>query len=216
MRMRPITDHPTLYALTVVAAAVLLICIGGCASDKPDTPETNSSAASNVEAASVKAVEDPPEPERETPPPEDTGPTLVLIQRDAKVNWSDPDGQRQMTATAREIGINQESLKGQALDFSGKLYENGKLTAEIRAPKAVIDYNTRTVTATGGVVMKSLKRQTTVRAEWVRWYARKHRIVGNGGVKIDSPDLNGEGAAFTADTGLRNYVLLSSAKGLEL
>ena len=216
MRMRPITDHPALYALAVVAVAVLLIWLGGCASDKPGTPQTDSSAASNVEAAPPKTVENPPERKPETPSPEDTGPTLGLVQKRASVRWTDPNGHRQMTATAREIGWNEESSKGKALDFSGKLYENGKLTAEIKAPKAIIDTKTQTVTATGGVVMKSLERQTVVHSEWVRWYARKQEIVGNGGVKIDSPDWKAEGAAFRADTSLRNYTILDSAKGLEL
>ena len=124
-----------------------------------------------------------------------------------------------MSATARQIGWSESSQRGEALDFSAKLYENGKLTASIKAPKAVIDRKTLTVTATGGVVMESLESKTKVHAEWVKWYARKNKVIGNGGVKIESEsknwNSNTEGAAFEADTSFENYRVMNSAKGLE-
>ena len=155
-------------------------------------------------------------PENAAQPDVDDGPTLAVVQKEATVNWSDESGRRRMSARAREISWNEASLKGTALDFSAKLYENGKLTASISAPKAVIDTKDQTVTATGGVSMKSLKRKTSLRSLWVKWFAKKHKVIGNGGVKIESPMWKAEGAAFEADTSLENYRIMKSAEGLGL
>ncbi|OFX17606.1 MAG: LPS export ABC transporter periplasmic protein LptC [Armatimonadetes bacterium RBG_16_58_9] len=183
----------------LVAVAIGLLLVGGCASERVNAPESGSPPKTNPTEQGA-----------------DTGPILVYRQKQARVNWSDKQGRRRMSASAREIGWNEASLKGQALDFSAQLYENGKLTASIKAPKAVVDTKTQTVTATGGVVMESLERKTTVHAEWMKWYAEKHKVVGNGGVKIESPQWKAEGAAIEADTSLENYRILDSAKGLEI
>ena len=120
-----------------------------------------------------------------------------------------------MVAHASQITWNGENMTGAALDFSAQLYENGKLTASVVAPKAVVNTREQLVIATGGVTLKSQERKTTVKASWMKWYARKHRVIGDGGVRVESPDWNVEGAAFEADTGLKNYRIMDSAEGLQ-
>ena len=90
------------------------------------------------------------------------------------------------------------------------------------APRAVADTSKRTVTATGGVVLKSTSaaalgsavRDTVVHAQRIRWYANAHKFVGDGGVKISSTSGTIEGAAFVADTALKTISVRDSAKGL--
>ena len=203
--------RPTRHLPILSAAVAVLLVVGGCTSEPTDAPEGGSSSTTNHADASATQSGQPSSEQ----PPKDTEPTLAGIQTETKMNWSDNQGRRRMSATARQISWNESSLRGQALDFSAQLYENGKLTASIKAPKAVIDTKTQTVTATGGVVMESLERETKVRSEWVKWYAQKNKVIGNGGVKIESPDWNAEGAAFEADTSFENYTIMDSAKGLE-
>ena len=142
------------------------------------------------------------------------GPKLTVTQQGVTLRWDQKDG-TQMTASAKSGSFNEITQVGTVLDFSAKLYENGKLTASMHAPKATIDTAKRVVLATGGVVLKSLERQTVVNASWIKWSANTHKIIGNGGVKIRSANGTADAAAFTADTSLRNYTLLSSGKGLE-
>lgn len=120
-----------------------------------------------------------------------------------------------MTATTRELSWDESQQKGSAFDFSAKLYENGKLTATMTAPRAEVDTRSQIVLATGGVTLKSMERNTTIRAGWVKWYAKKKTAIGNGGVKIKTPTWDSEGAAFVADTTLKTFTVKDSAKGLE-
>jgi len=120
-----------------------------------------------------------------------------------------------MTSVAKSVSFNEVAQTGTLLDFSAKLYENDKLTASMKAPKAVADTNNRVVTAMGGVTLKSLERQTTVRASWMKWYANAHKVVGDGGVEITSPNGTITGAAFVADTSMRTLTVKDSAKGIK-
>ena len=216
--MRSISEPSSSLIVILVLGAVLSLGVVGCAPEKPDASPPGPTGKQSAAAAEANESRESnaEKPQAAEQPGVEDGPKLAVIQKDATVNWSDESGRRRMSARAREIGWNEASLKGVALDFSAKLYENGKLTASISAPKAVIDTKDQTVTATGGVSMKSLERETSLTALWVKWFARKHKIIGNGGVKIESPTWKAEGAAFEADTGLENYRIMDSAKGLGL
>jgi lipopolysaccharide assembly outer membrane protein LptD (OstA) len=142
----------------------------------------------------------------------------MLIQKGITLKWVEK-GQIRMTAGAKSGRVNELTRTGELVDFSAKLYENGRLTSTMTAPKVVADTVNRTVTATGGVTMKSLDRATVVKADWMKWFAKEQKVIGDGGVKIDSHSgLNDyytlEGAAFTADTALETLTVENSAKGI--
>ncbi|MCX8052257.1 MAG: LPS export ABC transporter periplasmic protein LptC [Armatimonadetes bacterium] len=145
-------------------------------------------------------------------------PNLKIVQKSLAFQWIEKN-KPSLKATAREFQGDEISRKGILLDFRGELYDNGKLTTTMTAPKVVVDAEKRTVTATGGVLIKSLVRRTVVRSEWAVWYSRQNKIVGDGGVRWTS-EMNGKGrfegqsAAFEADTALKTITALSSAKGL--
>ncbi|MCL5102833.1 MAG: LPS export ABC transporter periplasmic protein LptC [Armatimonadetes bacterium] len=141
-------------------------------------------------------------------------PKLELIQRGVTLKWIEKDGVR-MQATVREVQGQELTKTARFSNFTGQMYENGKITTTMSAPKVVLDAVNRTVTATGGVLLKSMVRNTTVKAKWVKWYARRQKVVGDGGVDITSEMGTIQGAAFVADTALKNWTILSSAKGLE-
>ncbi len=115
-----------------------------------------------------------------------------------------------MEATADEFRGNEVAQTGELVGFRGKLYENGKLTATMEAPSAIADTANRIVTATGGVKLRSVVRETSLTSQWVKWYAREQRVIGNGGVKIDSTVGIVEAAAFEADTGLKKFTVKGS------
>jgi hypothetical protein len=48
----------------------------------------------------------------------------------------------------------------------------------------------------------------------MKWYAKEQKVVGDGGVKIDSTMGNMSGAAFVADTAMKSIKVLDSGKGL--
>lgn len=139
---------------------------------------------------------------------------LEVTQKKVRLCWAAKEG-TQMVAIARSSNLNEETQTGTLLDFSAKLYENGKLSASVSAPLATADYKKKVVVASGGVVLKSLVRQTVVNAGWIKWYVDKHKIVGNGGVKIQSAAGSVDGAAFVADTTLKTLKVMDSGRGLE-
>lgn len=154
----------------------------------------------------------PAKPVKPTPPAE-TGPKLSLSQKGVTLRWVEK-GVLRMSATAKEFRGNEVTRKGELINFSAQLYENGKPATTMTAPKVVADTANRVVTATGGVVMKSLSRHTVIKSQWAKWYEKKQKVVGNGGVTIKSDTWTAEAAAFVADTGLKTVSLRDSAKGL--
>jgi hypothetical protein len=142
-----------------------------------------------------------------------SAPQMDITQKGVSLRWVE-NGQLRMTARATFLTGNEVTRRGTLSNFSGELYENGKLTAAIRAPMVEVDEAKRIIIASGGVSLKSLERKTKVRAKWIKWYEKDQRVVGNGGVKIESTMGTLEGAAFVADTGLKSIKVFDLAKGL--
>lgn len=197
-------------------ALLCLLLIAGCASEKPAVTSAGTAASTkNTDPKQIveKTAKPDEPPEAAVSKPADEGPVIVMTQKGVTLNWKEK-GQIRMSAKARAAEADEVTKTGTLLDFSANLYENGKLTATISAPKAVADTVNRVVTATGGVTLKSVERQTVVNAQWVKWYSRQQKVIGNGGVKITSPQWNLEGAAFVADTNMKTLSIRNSAKGL--
>ncbi|MHB9035634.1 MAG: LPS export ABC transporter periplasmic protein LptC [Armatimonadota bacterium] len=191
--------------VVLILIVILVLCVAGCGrrqSDAPDGQQPNAADKSAVKNQPTKV-----EPEVES------GPTLEFKQQGVTLNWMEK-GQVRMSAVATEVKGSEVTRVGELTDFSGKLYENGKLVATVVAPKAVADTVNRIVTATGGVTLKSMERNTTVKAQWMKWYAKDQKVVGDGGVKIESTMGTMQGAAFVADTGMKTITVKDSAKGL--
>ena len=170
-----------------------------------DAKQGNTPANSNKKPLNQTDQSTPDKPEQ---------PKLTLSQHGVNMRWVDK-GQLRMSAKAREVKGDEISRTATFLDFSGQLYENGKLTASIKAPKAIVDTVNRTVLATGGVVLKSMERQTVIKSSWMKWFSKENRVIGNGGVTITSTMGNIDAAAFVADTSLRTLTVKDSAKGLK-
>ena len=173
-------------------------------SAKHSSPAKNSTAKTKTEKKQVSDMPDLEEPKR---------PNLTLSQKGIKLRWIN-DGKLHMSASASELVGNEVGKCIEVRNFKGELYEKGTLTSKISAKRAFIDANTRIVTATGGVTMNSVTRKTSVRSEWVKWYSKENRVVGDGGVKITSQMGTIDAAAFTADTSLGKLVVKDSGKGL--
>lgn len=189
----------------LVCVAFLLVGCGEADSGRPARPVKPASA----KPASVKPAQKPARPE----PTADNVPKLSLSQKGVTLKWVE-HGVLKMSATAREFRGNEVTRMGELIGFSAHLYENGKPATTMTAPRVVADTANRVVTATGGVVMKSLVRKTVVKSDWAKWYEKQQKVVGNGGVTIKSDAWTAESAAFVADTGLKTVSLRDSAKGL--
>ena len=123
-----------------------------------------------------------------------------------------------MTATASNLSGNDISGVVVVKNFAGKLYQQGKLTATMRAPKALVDTARRVVTAVGGVTVKSLERDTIANSAWIKWSEKAQKLIGGGGVTVKSAAMGDmTGAAFEADTGLKSWKVTDGAgRGSEI
>jgi predicted small lipoprotein YifL len=206
----------SLKSLILILSAVVALSIAGCGNRQPSASQVPTAVASNNKA---KAAQSQAKTEKSNKPPVyilpevDEGPKLQFSQQGVTFSWVE-NGHVRMSASAKEVNGGEVTRIGQLTNFSGKLYENGKLVATMTAPKVIADTTKRIVTATGGVTLKSLERNTTVKSQWMKWYAKEQKVVGDGGVKIDSTMGNMQGAAFVADTAMKSIKVLDSGKGL--
>lgn len=193
----------------LIACAAFILVVAGCGRRGGSTAQRGSgggrSSHKTIKPSNYHAIK---------PSIPHEGPKLQMTQQGVTLSWIE-NGVVRMSAKAREGQINEVTKVGQLLDFSAKMFEDGKLTTTMSAPKVVADTEKRVVTATGGVTLKSLDRKTTVKAQWMKWYSRQHKVVGDGGVKITSEMGTMQGAAFVADTALKTLRVMNSAKGLE-
>lgn len=207
-----IKKHNT-YLVLFLLIALVSVLITGCgtqSSQKPETKQPEKASKQSVDDV-VKTADNKQAPSYQ--PVENTSPKLIVVQKGVSFKWIDK-GVVRMSAAAKEISGNEMQKVGTLVDFSAQLYEDGKLIGSITAPKAVADAENRTVTATGGVTLKSTEHNTVIKSSWMKWYVRQQKIVGNGGVNATSTMGTMEGAAFVADTGMKNIKILSSSKGL--
>ncbi len=191
------TFRPVLVA---VAAAAVLMILGGCgrhlSTAAPPPPRPKVEAAANWGKASKP--DDPAGP---------SSPSLGISQEGLTFKWVE-QGQVRMTATASNLSGNDISGIVVVKDFAGKLYQQGKLTATLHAPKALVDTARRVVTAMGGVTVKSLERDTIANSAWMKWSEKAQKLIGGGGVTVNSATMGDmTGAAFEADTGLKSWKL---------
>lgn len=200
------------FVLVLVTAAALPLVLGGCGRRHV----TAAAPASMAKAPhlSVHAESKPPKPGEPAAP--EAAPKLKVMQKQVAFKWME-HGQVRMTATASSLSGDDINRIGVLTNFRGKLYDKGKFTATVEAPKAVADMVKRTVTATGGVTMKSVERATVAKCPRVKWFEKTQQVVGDGGVSIKSATLGDmTGAAFQADTGLKTLRVMDSAKGIKL
>jgi hypothetical protein len=209
------------FIILLIAAALLVTTVGcGRQHETKETTVPEKLARKEPEASETKkktvynpSMQGNAKPAQDANPAKSVGPLIEVEQKTVTLRWVEK-GVLRMSATAREGRINELTKTGVLTDFSANLYENGKLTASLTAPKVSADTVNRIVTATGGVTVKSTVRNTTLKAGWVKWFAREQKLIGNGGVKIKTDMWEMESAAFVADTGLKTLTLKNSAKGL--
>ncbi len=196
----------------VVATLCVLAVVVGCGNEKPASPTSGP-----VEPKPPGKAAPAPTPAQAKPTPTPTPRSVPMMQFDQKgitLKWMD-NGKLRMIATATELRGNEVTKQGTLLNVSADLYEDGKLTARITAPTAIADTDKRTVTATGGVLVKSLVRKSTLTAKRVRWFSNKNKIVGDGGVTVNSTVGIVQARAFLADTSLKNLVMKDRIEGFE-
>lgn len=205
------------WAAATIVGFVLLIASPGCG--RKSTTPAESITSLREEARQDKSERSGgKEPQRSAEAVRPGGlPSLETVVKRVTLRWTDKN-LMSLSASASKLEGSEVTRKAVLTDFRAELYQNGKLTTTLVAPKVEADEARRTLTATGGVTLKSLDRGTVVKCAWVKWYAREGRIVGDGGVKVTSKLQSGgnyemEGAAFEADTALRSITITDSARG---
>lgn len=138
-------------------------------------------------------------------------PKIGITQKYMQLNWID-NGKTRMKAKAKEFRGDEITQKGTFTGFSADLYQNGKLTATISAPVATVDTKARTVVADNNVTMKSMERQTSLVAKKVTWYSKENKVIGTGGVKINSTTGQITADKIETDTALRTVKVMGSGK----
>jgi len=205
------------FASRVVAVCIIALVMGGCGRQSPSRTAAKPSAAksssvpSDVAQGGSKSSKD----SKIIAPP--TLPNLETVVKRVTLRWMDKN-MLALNASAARLEGSEVTRKAVLTDFRAELFQNGKLTTTLVAPKVEADEGKRVLTATGGVTLTSLDRGTTVKCAWVKWFARENRIVGDGGVRVVSKLVSGhryemEGAAFEADTALKSITITDSARG---
>ncbi|MGQ9454859.1 MAG: hypothetical protein ACUVRS_05485 [Armatimonadota bacterium] len=215
--MRLVFGHAWRIYASWFAFLLVAILLTGCARE-PGGSVANSGVVSKSERRSgakptpLKGSGQPVESDR----PKGL-PSLRTVVKRVTLQWTS-DNKMSLSASASRLEGSELSRKVILTDLNAKLYQDGKLAAELVAPKVEADERKRILTATGGVTLKSLDGGTVLTCEWMKWFARENRIVGNGGVKVVSRLESGdrykmEGAAFEADTALKSIAITDAAKG---
>lgn len=137
------------------------------------------------------------------------------------VSILDAEGKPVAQVTAGSAGFNPTTpgTIGTLQSAKATLYQKGKPAAAITAERVTADQQTRTVTATGSVVARSLSnpRSPTVRADKMTWQHDKNLITGNGNVLLTvEPGGKLPGNLFTADTALGNIHVKGNGKSATL
>jgi len=204
--------------MLLLAALITGTALAGCGTPRQSPPEAaRPSAKPAVKAGQPKPANPKQQAAKGVPNVPDLTPKLVVTQKGLTLRW-EANGKTSMSAKASKFEGDQITRIGVLLDFSAQLYDNGKLTATMTAPKVVADTANRTLTATGGVTLTSIDKSTVIKAEWMKWFPKQNKVVGNGGVKVTSSMGTKdryvmEGAAFEADTKLQSLKVKDSAKG---
>ncbi|MEN6371682.1 MAG: LPS export ABC transporter periplasmic protein LptC [Armatimonadota bacterium] len=196
------------WVIPVLAIALL----AGCSRvEKPQTENLGNQAKQQVKSPgepSGKPGSKPAKPDTESQSgkkEEPAAPKLKVVGQKVSLNWQE-GGKPKLSATAVEL--TGDTLAGKAVmkRVSAELYQDGKLVAKLVAPNVEADEKTRVVTASGGIILTSTVPESTIRTvkcNWIKWYSKSDKIVGNGGVTATGPLAKIKAAAFTADTKLR-------------
>lgn len=206
-------DNIMRSAIWWVVLALATALLAGCSN--VDEPQTKT----NKPNTTVKQVKSPDEPSgksgaKTTKPDAETRknegdepapPQLKVIGRKVNLNWQE-GGEPKLAVTAVELTGDTLAGKAAMKQVSAELYQDGKLVAKLVAPNVEADEKTRIITATGGVTLTSNVPESTIRTvkcDWIKWYSKSDKIIGNGGVTATGPLVLIKAAAFTADTKLR-------------
>ena len=104
------------------------------------------------------------------------------------------------------------TLMSQMENVDGILYEQGKPAAKFSAPKVTYDDLNKTVTAHGGVKIRSLiQKDTTLTCDNVTWYPKTDKLIGKGNVVMTSGKFSQSGPSFQADTKLKDVKMHGTA-----
>ena len=178
-----------------VIAAALLVPLVGCRPSNPELPAAKTAA---------------------TPTPDVTATPFPLRVNVSGVNSTLFDTKGQRIADIRAAKIAAGSNNGQKNDPMGTvtqgtatLYQEGKPAATFSADLLRADRDSRTLTGTGNVRLRSLQADApAIRADTMTWQHDKNRVAGTGNVLITrAPDMRLPGKRFTADTQVRKFKL---------
>ncbi len=125
------------------------------------------------------------------------------------LTYSDPKtGMILWKANAKSMdaqsGQSAGDVVGTMHNVAGVLYQNGQPANSLTAPLVRADQSSRVVTASGGVILKSLTQQgTVVRCNQIVWHSDTNILVGRGNVVFRKGNFTQTGPSFQADTKLK-------------
>jgi hypothetical protein len=136
-------------------------------------------------------------------------PKVAAKLQGIRLDWQEAGKPKMIAKAARASGSTAPGTASLA-QVTADLYSGGRPVARLTAPIVDADERTRTVTASGGVTVKSLDMNSAIqvlKAARVTWLARKDRLVGEGGVTAVGPRASLRASAFAADTRMRTVRL---------
>ncbi|MEN6521313.1 MAG: LPS export ABC transporter periplasmic protein LptC [Armatimonadota bacterium] len=199
-------------AIWWVVPALAIALLAGCSRvDEPQTKNPGNPVNQQVKSSgepsgkSGSKTAKPDATAKNGKEDEPAPPELKVVGQKVSLSWQE-GGRPKLAATAVEL--TGDTLAGKAVmkRVSAELYQDGKLVARLVAPNVEADEKTRIITASGGIILTSTVPESTIRTvkcNWIKWYSRSDKIIGNGGVTATGPLASIKAAAFTADTRLR-------------
>lgn len=181
------------YIAVALAAVLMVALISGCGARKPSQPASQAGKQGSPGKASEKPATPVALPERDK---------VGVTTKNVTLTWEEA-GKLKMQATAREIIGNQLTGKGEMHDAKVLWYDKGQLTTVMQAPRIDAENATKVLLASGGVTVKSIPRNTVVKARQLKFYANDHKIIGSGGVKVTSDMGTVNATGLVADTELK-------------
>ena len=129
-----------------------------------------------------------------------------------ELSWQS-GGQYVMRAKARELVADEVTGKASLKDGHAIMFKQGKEAALMSAKLIEADRRAMTLSATGGITVRSLMRNTQVRAQSVSWWRKDNRLSAAGGVSVTSSAGSISADRMDGDIDMKRITLYSDKGG---
>lgn len=196
--------------ISIILVLLLLFCLG-CSNNKPAVSDKSSISVSTKDALAAEKAKLKKDKKIAS---EDVSkiPEVKLETSDVKLEWAGKDG-KVMTSYAKGFEGNQKDSILVLHDFTATLYEKGKKSCTLEAPKAILDVNKQEIKVINGVRLTSLISKSTLVANKILWKSKKNKVYAEDAV-LTTTYGSITGKFFILDTKLETFEVSDKSKNI--